>query len=76
MADVRTVEDHLKPSDLKAFRGHLQGASIIMLDANLCTEVLQVSKHSLLEGYIGGDLAVSCQVPQRHHLAKTTVQTF
>ena len=46
MADVRTVEDHLKPSDVKAFHSQIQDASIVMLDANLCTETLEVRVQS------------------------------
>ncbi len=36
------MEDHLKPADLQAFHSHLQQASIVMLDANLCPETLEV----------------------------------
>ena len=43
VADVKTVEDHLKPADLQPFRFHLQQASIVMLDANLSPETLEVT---------------------------------
>lgn len=43
VADVRTVEDHLKPSDLQPFHSQIQDASIVMLDANLCTETLEAA---------------------------------
>lgn len=42
VADVKTVEDHLKPADLQPFHSHLQQASIMMLDANLSPETLEV----------------------------------
>jgi hypothetical protein len=43
VADVKTVEDHLKPADLQPFHSHLQQASIMMLDANLSLETLEVT---------------------------------
>ncbi|KAL0023079.1 hypothetical protein WJX79_010274 [Trebouxia sp. C0005] len=45
VADVKTVEDHLKPADLQPFRFHLQQASIVMLDANLSPETLEAACH-------------------------------
>ena len=53
MADVRTVEDHLRPSDLKPFHSQIQGASIVMLDANLCTETLEVRVQSHITELFG-----------------------
>ena len=47
VADVRTVEDHLKPSDLQAFHAWIQSASLVMLDANLCPETLEVRVSAL-----------------------------
>lgn len=44
VADVRTVEDHLKPTDLQPFHSHVQQASILMLDANLSPETLEVTQ--------------------------------
>ncbi len=43
IADVKTVEEHLKPADLQPFHSHLQQASIVMLDANLSPETLEVT---------------------------------
>lgn len=45
VADVRTVEDHLKPTDLQPFHSHVQQASILMLDANLSPETLEAACH-------------------------------
>ena len=44
IADVRAVEDHLQPADLHTFLAQLQQASILMLDANLCPETLEVGQ--------------------------------
>lgn len=43
IADVKTVEDHLKPADLQPFHSHLQQASVVMLDANLSPRTLEVT---------------------------------
>ncbi|DBB09048.1 TPA: hypothetical protein ACH3X3_007672 [Trebouxia sp. C0006] len=45
IADVKTVEEHLKPADLQPFHSHLQQASIVMLDANLSPETLEAACH-------------------------------
>ena len=50
IADVKTVEEHLKPADLQPFQCHLQQASIVMLDANLSPETLEVTT-SLCSAY-------------------------
>ena len=47
IADVRTVEEHLQPSDLQQFHQHIQQAGTVLLDANLSVQAMQVS-HSVL----------------------------
>lgn len=42
VADVTAVEQHLKPADLQPFHDCLQRAPIVLLDANLSPEALQV----------------------------------
>lgn len=44
VADVRTVEEHLRPTDLQQFHMHIQQAGILVLDANLSPKTIQVSK--------------------------------
>ena len=51
IADVKTVEEHLKPADLQPFHSHLQQASIVMLDANLSPKTLEVTT-SLCSAYM------------------------
>ena len=44
VADVRTVEEHLRPADLQLFQKHIQQAGILLLDANLSPDTIQVSR--------------------------------
>ena len=59
IADVETVEEHLKPADLQPFKSHLQQASIVMLDANLSPETLEVTT-SLCSAYMPWFIIHAC----------------
>lgn len=43
VADVSAVEQHLQAADLKPFHQQIQQAPVLLLDANLAPETLQVS---------------------------------
>lgn len=43
VADVSADEQHLQPADLQPFHRRIQQASILLLDANLAPETLEVS---------------------------------
>ncbi|KAL3133069.1 hypothetical protein ABBQ38_006972 [Trebouxia sp. C0009 RCD-2024] len=43
VADVRTVEEHLRSTDLQQFHVHIQQAGILVLDANLSPEAIQAA---------------------------------
>ena len=48
IADVRTVEEHLQSSDLQQFHQYIQQAGIVLLDANLSVQAIQVSSYVCL----------------------------